>query len=123
MADPLAYTRWDTDQVECDVCETTNTVTVYNDTRTGEWVREPFTCNRCDERHGEIDGRRDHGSGGIRFVLVTAGACLMTFALISAIGGHWGQALTCMSWGALFVGVPTVITLLSSTDLNRNEKD
>lgn len=79
--------------VACDVCDTENTVTVWDNIRTGRWEQEAFTCTACGEFHRELDGSAlDRGAasvyGLLLFTLMTVGAGLALPGVLSILGGH-----------------------------------
>ena len=111
MSDPLMFLHHDKDAVECDVCEAINNVVVTTHTRTGEWVRESFTCP-CGEHHGEIDGRRDNGHVDVWFSLIVASIACTAIALL---GSCWWLAAV-GAWSTVAI---TSIAFFKGAD-NRN---
>lgn len=84
MSDQLTYLIPSTTVVECDVCETENTVTYWDDLRNGRWEREAFTCTECATRHGEIDGNAlDRGASTPVFAIRMAAYAFILIGVVA----------------------------------------
>ena len=81
MSDPRFWLV-DTETVfECDVCETPNKVTVWDNPRTGRWEYDPWTCV-CGEHHrGDNGNSYDRGATNALTSIITLGVLLIIGAL------------------------------------------
>lgn len=115
IADDATYQIPTETDVPCDECEATNTVTVWDDIRTGRWEREAFTCRECDTHHPAVSGTSLDRGAASAFVSLFALGLLLVAAplahLFYAPGtlGHVYLILT----GALLLAGLTLLAVLT----------